>query len=60
MPGIRRRGRCLSPLAAPALRDSAVITFSGVIAFGGSHSGGGETPIERFTFYETFLQSLKV
>jgi hypothetical protein len=36
-------GQCLSPQTAHAQCDSAVITFSGVIVFGGNSSGGGET-----------------
>jgi len=37
-----RRGQYLSPpLTVPALCDGVVITFSGIIAPGGCHSGGG-------------------
>jgi hypothetical protein len=46
----------VSPTAA-ALCDSACITCSGVIAFGGSRYGGGETPVERSRFFEHFYRS---
>jgi hypothetical protein len=38
------RGKCLSSLTAPVQCDSAVITFPGVIAWGGAKVAGVKPP----------------
>ena len=40
-----RRGQCLSPLTAPAQRDSAVLPLKVILPLGGAQSGGDETPM---------------
>ena len=43
----------LSPLTAPALRDSAVYTILRSYRIWGEPGGGGETPIERLSFLQS-------
>jgi len=47
----------LSPQTALALRDSACITFPGLIVFGGSRSGGSETPVSVWLVIEHFSRA---
>jgi hypothetical protein len=43
-----KEGQCLSPRVTPVPGDEDVVPVRS-IAWGVSHSGGGETPMERLT-----------